>query len=199
MGIVVKFRHESARVSTNPKTAGSASWPRSRNASTKSKYFSEGMRPRAFQFDGALADFTPAKEHAADDPPTASMTSSTDLSISPVYSRNVNMSSLHKKALENIAKTATIHRMGIDRKAVKKRIRELPLLLELDAAEICRRIKVKPNRWSQYGSPKSSRVITVDVALQLKSIFGITLDWLYDGDVASMVGHPIHRKIAQAA
>jgi hypothetical protein len=38
------------------------------------------------------------------------------------------------------------------------------------------------NQWSQYVDPKGKRRITVDAVFRLKDEYGITLEWIYDGD-----------------
>ena len=54
--------------------------------------------------------------------------------------------------------------------------------LGLSAAELCKRIDCKPNRWSQYES--GDRRITLEIADRLCDEFGLSLDWIYRGNRA---------------
>lgn len=56
--------------------------------------------------------------------------------------------------------------------------------LKISAAELCREIKVAPNRWSQYES--GDRRITLDVATRLVKRYGVTLDWIYTNNPAGL-------------
>ena len=52
--------------------------------------------------------------------------------------------------------------------------------LGLNAADLCKRIGIKENRWSQYES--GQRRITLEVATKMCDEFGLSLDWIYRGD-----------------
>jgi transcriptional regulator with XRE-family HTH domain len=54
--------------------------------------------------------------------------------------------------------------------------------LGLSPTELCKIVGMRPNQWSQYVDPKGKRRITVDAVFRLKDEFGITLEWVYDGD-----------------
>lgn len=77
------------------------------------------------------------------------------------------------------------HRLKITREA-----------LELTAAELCKTIDVKPNRWSQYES--GERRITLDVATRLCDEFGLSLDWIYRANPAALP-NALRLKIRQVA
>lgn len=205
MGIVLDFcRHyaTSAR-SLKPNTRGSI-LPA---ASEKLRKYSEGMAPRAFQFDTAGGP-TPASAAAADVPPTASITASTEVSMLLDNSRNVKMSSLHEMAMDSAVDVRFHSGMALKRKialpepalatedpleeqdeAVRQRViltRET--LLGMNQAELCRTIGIEPNRWNQYETwtAKSPRRITDDIVRKLRRKHGITLDWIYCGDPSGL-------------
>lgn len=70
--------------------------------------------------------------------------------------------------------------------------------LGLSPAELCRRTGIKPNQWSQFTNPDKKRRITVDAAYKLVDEFGLTLDWIYDGDPAGLP-NALAQKLRKAA
>jgi DNA-binding XRE family transcriptional regulator len=94
------------------------------------------------------------------------------------YSHGVNMSSVHTSAIESGCELFEIHAMDTLR-VIGNRLEMTREALGLSAAEICRQIDVKPNRWSQYQS--GERRITLEIADRLCSTYGLTLDWIYRG------------------
>jgi transcriptional regulator with XRE-family HTH domain len=54
--------------------------------------------------------------------------------------------------------------------------------LSLSPAEFCKNVGLRPNQWSQYVDPKGKRRITIDAMYRLKDEYGITFEWIYDGD-----------------
>ena len=69
-------------------------------------------------------------------------------------------------------------------KVVAKRLILTRDALNRTAAEICREIGCKPNRWSQYES--GERRITLEIAERLCDKYGLTLDWIYRGDPSGL-------------
>lgn len=67
-------------------------------------------------------------------------------------------------------------------KDVAGRLKLIEDLLELSAADICRDTKIQPNQWSQFKNPIKKRRITLAAAYKLKDAYGITLEFIYDGD-----------------
>jgi transcriptional regulator with XRE-family HTH domain len=63
--------------------------------------------------------------------------------------------------------------------------------LGITAAELCRRINCRPNRWSQYET--GERPITLIVANRLCDEFRLSLDWIYRGDPSLLPGPLAHR------
>lgn len=82
--------------------------------------------------------------------------------------------------------------------AISRRLKMMREAIKLSQAQLCREIGVAQNRWNQYET--GERRITLDVALRLKRRFGVTRDWIYDGDISGMphglavklTGAPVH-------
>jgi hypothetical protein len=194
MGIVIGFPDHQTRASAGlkPNTARSACSPSRDSSSENVAKCSDGMNFRVFQLETAGRE-TRARVAAADVPPTASMTASTELSIRLDTSRNVNLSSLENSRIVNLL---SFHKMAVDfrraggfckrvrqtKKMIAARLVETRKALDLSAADICRRIGCTANRWSQYESGTSKRTITRPVAERLCDEFGLTLDWIYRGN-----------------
>ena len=68
--------------------------------------------------------------------------------------------------------------------------------LGLTAAELCKAIDVKANRWSQYES--GERPITLPVAIAICDEYGLSLDWIYRGD-PQRLPHELRIKIRKVA
>lgn len=81
-------------------------------------------------------------------------------------------------------------------KALAKRLKMTREAIGISAADLCKRIKVKPNRWSQYES--GERRITVAVANKLCDEFDLSLDWIYRANPAQLP-HALRLKMPQAA
>ena len=67
---------------------------------------------------------------------------------------------------------------------VGRRLRVARLGLGRSAADMCRELGTTDRAWSQWENGK--RLLDVLVAVRLKERYGITLDWLYDGDPARL-------------
>ncbi|MDE0003540.1 MAG: helix-turn-helix transcriptional regulator [Rhodospirillaceae bacterium] len=67
---------------------------------------------------------------------------------------------------------------------VGRRLRVARPGLGRSAADICRELGTTDRAWSQGETGK--RLLDVLVAIRLKERYGITLDWLYDGDPARL-------------
>lgn len=79
------------------------------------------------------------------------------------------------------------------RKDIVKRLQTLPEALDISAAELCRRIKCKPNAWSGYVKEDGKRVVTRPVANRLCDEFKLSLDWIYRGDTSGLQASLIKR------
>lgn len=81
-------------------------------------------------------------------------------------------------------------------KSLANRIKLTRLALEISAADLCKRIDVKPNRWSQYET--GERRITTAVAIRLCEEFKLSMDWIYRADPSSLP-HSLRMKMRQPA
>lgn len=181
MGEVIALHARASADSRRRKTSGSTGVPFS--ACENVINFSGGMNPRAFQL--LTADVpTPAKEAAAAGPPTALMTASTVSSIDAEYSRRVNLSTGHALAVDSAPFSRFKTGMPETAKTIGKRLFDTREAIPVKAADLCRRINCKPNRWSQYES--GERKITLPVAIRLCEEYGLTLDWIYRADPARL-------------
>ena len=81
---------------------------------------------------------------------------------------------------------------------IARRLTETREILGLSQAELCREIKIAPNRWSAYENDTKKRKITLQVAIKLCDRYGITLDWIYRGDPSALPSH-IRAKIGLSA
>jgi hypothetical protein len=75
------------------------------------------------------------------------------------------------------------------RSAMPRNQRDIAYRLELtrialgvSAAELCKNVSIGANQWSQYVDPVGDRRVTVDAVYRLKDEYGITFEWIYDGD-----------------
>lgn len=181
----------------NPKRVGSARFPTCAKALETIWKMPAGNLPRAFQL--LTADNpTPAKAAVAVGPPSASMTDSTDLSIFTPrdYSQSVNESSLHGTAVDFDARVALIPAMAQSARTIARRLKSTREAIDVTAAELCRAIDCRPNRWSQYEG--GERPITLPVAIRLCEVYGLTLDWVYRGDPEGLPAR-LHAKLAKTA
>lgn len=88
--------------------------------------------------------------------------------------------------------------MSTARADVAKRLKTLPDALDINAAELCRRINCKPNAWSQYVAQDGKRKITLAIANRLCDEFKLSLDWIYRGDASGLQARLIE-KLREAA
>ncbi len=178
-----------------PKTEGLASSPSLLSKREITKNRSDGIAPRVLQLttaDGWMSSKAPALVG----PPSALMTPSIDLIMADCTSRTVNTSSLHMTAVEGFLNVAFNKRMAETLKSLAARIKMSREALGLSAAELCRQIDCKPNRWSQYEA--GDRKITLEVANALCDEFGLSLDWIYRGNPAQLP-HALRLKMRQVA
>lgn len=80
-------------------------------------------------------------------------------------------------------------------KDVSERLRQLRTALDISQAQLCRRAGIETNAWNNY--EKGRNRISVDHAIKVKRTFGVTLDWIYHGDMGG-VRADIADKIAAA-
>jgi hypothetical protein len=195
--MLLQFPHRHCRTPSNPNKDASALSPASDSAAEKIRYLSDGIRPRRRQLLTA-GSVTPHNSDTREVPPSASITASTVVSIEADYSRSVNMSTLHALALVTDCEFLPNYVVSTTRDDIAARLRMLPEALGINAAELCRRIKCAPNRWSAYIKPDGKREITLAVANRLCDEFKLTLDWIYRNDASGLQDRLI-RKLREAA
>lgn len=88
--------------------------------------------------------------------------------------------------------------MGRSINDIAKRLVATQRALTSSPAELCERLRIGANQWSQFTTAKNKRRITVDVAYKLKDEFGVSLEWIYDGD-ASRLPYELAQKLRRAA
>jgi transcriptional regulator with XRE-family HTH domain len=102
------------------------------------------------------------------------------------YSHIVNKSSVHETAMEIGCESRPNRVMARSLAEIAKRLELTQEALDLPAAELCRQTDISPNAWSQFTNPESKRRITLNEAYKLRDAFGVTLDWIYDGDPSGL-------------
>jgi DNA-binding XRE family transcriptional regulator len=99
-------------------------------------------------------------------------------------SHSVKMSSFHEMAVD-LGQDVLFHSpMAESNKSLAQRLKMTREALEITPAQLCRRLGIAENRWSQYENGK--RRITMPVAIRLCDEFGLTLDWIYRGNPAHL-------------
>ena len=106
------------------------------------------------------------------------------------------MSTAHGKGIEFARPVRFNSGMVESNKSLANRLKMTREALGLAPADLCKRIKIKPNRWSQYES--GERRITLEVAGKLCDEFGLSLDWIYRANPAQL-SHQLRLKMRQAA
>lgn len=183
--IKVKFRrHARTSARLKPNTAGSASFSMAARASENVINFSGGMAPRFFQLLTA-GMLTPAKDAAAALPPTASITSLTELSMSAKYSHIVKMSIIHIKAVDECPELCLKSYMGETLKiAVGKRLRMSREALGQKSGEFAESVGCKGPAYSQYEN--GDRMLNPEIAVRIHQKYDIPLPWLYEANPAGL-------------
>lgn len=70
--------------------------------------------------------------------------------------------------------------------------------LNVSAAELCKESGISHTQWTQFTDPKYKRRITLTAAYKLKDAYGITLEWIFDGD-RTRLPQDIRVKLREAA
>ena len=188
---------DQVRASLKPKTDRSACCPEAASASLMSTKCSGGISPRDRQLLTAEGQ-VPASAAILVGPPRALMTASTELSILLHTSRNVKMSSLHAKGIVTKCESGKNALMTRSLPDVCRRLVATQQALGISPAELSRQSHIPANQWTQFTDPKYKRRITMAAAYKLKDAFGITLEWIFDGD-KSRLPHEIANKLKKAA
>lgn len=70
--------------------------------------------------------------------------------------------------------------------------------LDVSPAQLCKETGISQTQWTQFTDPKYKRRITIDAAFKLKDAYGITLEWIFDGDRTKLPSD-IRARLSQAA
>lgn len=70
--------------------------------------------------------------------------------------------------------------------------------LDVEPVELCKESGISQTQWTQFTDPKYKRRITLDAAYKLKDAYGITLEWIYDGDRTKLPSD-VRQKLREAA
>ena len=81
---------------------------------------------------------------------------------------------------------------------VAARLRLLMKALDMKPSEIADEAGIGRNAWSQFSREKDPRLLTLAAAYRLMK-FGVSLDWLYAGDMGGMKFHIVRDLNAKAA
>jgi transcriptional regulator with XRE-family HTH domain len=100
----------------------------------------------------------------------------------PILSHTVNIPEFHKKEIFTRFEYESIPVMARSQRDIAYRLELTRVALGVTTPEFCKSTGMSANQWSQYIDPKGKRRITVEVAYRLKDEYGITLEWIYDGD-----------------
>lgn len=77
--------------------------------------------------------------------------------------------------------------MDLETRAISRRLQQMQLALDLSAAALCRQTGLAQNRYSMYVT--GQRRLSLGAAILICDHYGVTLDWLYRGNVS---GLPVH-------
>ncbi len=127
-------------------------------------------------------------------PPSSLMTSWTDMPAVILTSREyVKPNGLEGDISAVLGPTLPMARTAAD---IGKRLVAMHNALGITQADVCRAIDLTSGRYNQYVTGK--RLLTLDVAVRLVAAYGVTLDWLFLGDVSALPVR-IHQKLQTAA
>lgn len=205
MGTVVQFRHVRASIEGDPlacsltrRSAVISLAPLLRASSTISSQRSAGIESRAaVRQELTVERLSPSASATALVPPSASIMSSTDPTITSIIVRSVRTSQVFADREGIFSRVCDpIPAMAEQIKAIAKRLVRTREALGLTQAEFCIQIGVEKNIYNPF--EKGRRRITIDVALKIRDRFGVSLDWIYCGQVAALPVD-LFNKLAAAA
>jgi transcriptional regulator with XRE-family HTH domain len=145
---------------------------------------------------------TPAISAVAAEPPKTSTSSSTERGIGIDNSRYMKTSraihGIHVSTVDSSPDVKCAKWMG-SRDEIIARLRKLPLVLGKSDTELARICGVAASTWSNYKSKKASKNIIIwQAALELWNVYGIPMEWTYDGQVGRVPDADLREKLALA-
>ena len=195
MGIVV-ILHAPTRLKL--KTERSALKPRRLSSSAKIGKYSAGITPL---FRQLLTADTPTAvmPAAAEEPPTASMTSSTEQSMCIDSSETLNLSRVHASEIDSSRILKSIMGMPADhRDRIAFRLDLLPTALGKTRKEIYVAAGMSKSGWSNVTSLTRPERIAIEPALELWETFGISIEWMFKGDYNTILDQDLRTKLKLA-
>jgi transcriptional regulator with XRE-family HTH domain len=74
--------------------------------------------------------------------------------------------------------------MSRTQRDIATRLELTRIALDVSTPIFCENVGLSDNQWSQYidPDPDRGRRITIDVMYRLKDEYGVTFDWIFDGD-----------------
>lgn len=196
--VVVRLDHYRASfLKRKPKMPRRVSKPRRASSSVKVKKCLAGIDPDDFHIQTAEG-LTPAKEAAAESPPTASTIDSTSLSMPPYTSTILNVSSVQESSMDESKESKFHGDMAIDRGDVIARLNLLPEVLGQSHKEIAELIGATPRDWSNWRNVDGPARIPADRAWELYRVFGLSMDWVYGGDLNQIRDQRLRQRIIEA-
>jgi ribosome-binding protein aMBF1 (putative translation factor) len=170
--------------------------PRRRAKSTKSSQRSAGMDLRAFQ-DETVDAVVPQCSATSLVPPSASMIASQPVNIPQNILRAVrNVKHSTKCEMQVPLKPGKIGDMADELRIMARRLLRTRQALGLSQTEFCHQIGVERNVHNPF--EKGRRPITLAVARKIRRRFGISLDWIIEGD-PSRLPVELYGLLAEAA
>jgi transcriptional regulator with XRE-family HTH domain len=145
---------------------------------------------------------TPAISAVAAEPPKTSTSSSTERGIGIDNSRHMKTSraiaDIHVPAVESSPDVKCAMSVGT-RDEIIARLRRLPKILGKSDADLARICGVAASTWSNYKSQAASKNIIIwEAALELWNVYGIPMEWVYDGQVGRVPDPDLREKLALA-
>lgn len=178
-----------------PKIRRSKAMPRRSASSAKTTKYREGMEPEARQLLTAGA-VTAATAATAVVPPKASTRASTVSSMPLDNSSILKLSSLQERQIDDSYFLNSARAMS--RLDIIYRLNLLQRVLGIPHKDVAAAAKCTPSDWSNWRNPQQNATIPWENALELYLAFGVTMEWIYGGDVRSIADEKLRLAILQA-
>jgi transcriptional regulator with XRE-family HTH domain len=105
---------------------------------------------------------------------------------------------IHVPAVESSPDVKCAMSVGT-RDEIIARLRKLPKILGKSDADLARICGVAASTWSNYKSQSASKNIIIwEAALELWNVYGIPMEWVYDGQVGRVPDPVLREKLALA-
>lgn len=78
------------------------------------------------------------------------------------------------------------------------RLNLLQTVLRIPHKDVAAAAKCSPSDWSNWRNPQQNATIPWENALELYRAFGVTMEWIYGGDVRTIADEKLRLAILQA-